>query len=157
MTMTNNSLTQSRKENLLIVTLLVSVVLNLFFGVWEGFEPGIRGGRHFAPMSLTSPHGEFMGEWLMHYLAPADAAAFHDAMQSHMDELKQAHAAVHEAIRDVAAAYEQNPPDPAALQAALDHVKDAKARMQDIVGAIIGDSYAKLSPDGRHRLAEMAR
>jgi uncharacterized membrane protein len=157
MTMTNSSLTQGRKESLLIVTLLVSVILNLFFGVWEGFEPGVRGGRHFAPMSLASRHGDFTGESLMRYLTPADAAVFHDAMQPHLDALKQAHEHVHQAIRDVAAIYEQDQPDAAALQTALDRVKQAKADMQDVVNVIIQDSYTKLSADGRHRLADVAR
>jgi len=42
-------------------TLFASVLLNLFLvGVMAGVMPG--GGRHhfFAPLALTSPHGEFL-------------------------------------------------------------------------------------------------
>jgi len=43
------------------------------------------------------------------------------------------------------------------MQPALDHLGAAKAEVNDAVGKIVQDAYAKLSPDGRHRLAELTR
>jgi uncharacterized membrane protein len=78
-------------------------------------------------------------------------------MQPQADALKQAHAHVRQSIKDVAAAFEQDPPDQDALQAAIGRVKQAKAEVNDVVGTIIETVYMKLSPDGRRRLTEMTQ
>jgi uncharacterized membrane protein len=145
------------KPSLLIGALLVSVILNLFLlGVLAGFVPGAK-HRSFGPMVLAAPHGEYMADWMTRYLNPPDAASFQAAFQPQAAALKQAHDHVRQAIKDVATAFEQDPPDRAALQTALDRLSQAKTEVNDVVEKIVQDADAKLSPEGRHRLAELAR
>jgi len=155
--MTNES-KQYQRVILLAGALVVSLVLNLFLvGIVVGLMPRDTSSKHFALMSLASQNGEYISEWLERYLTPADASAFQTAIKSQADALKQTHKQVRDAALNVAAIYDQDSPDPAALQKALDQVKQAKADALDVAGKIILDSYAKLSPDGRHRLVDITR
>lgn len=158
MTMNSDHAERHRRKKYIAASLFVSVLLNLFLVVVFACSfYGHREERRFTPLSLGRQHGEMMEERLTRYLNPADAAAFHEAMQPQVDMLKTAHDHVHDAMKEVADAYEEEPADPAALQAALDRVKQAKGEVADVVNKIIVDSSAKLSTDGRHRLAEMTR
>jgi uncharacterized membrane protein len=154
----SNLLAPRSKTSPLIWLFLVSIVANLFFvgvlasGVLRGSHHG-----HFGPMALATHHGEDMVDWMVRYLDKDDAKAFREAVQSHSDELKQAYDQVHQAIAGVSTAYQQDPPDPAALQAAIDHLSEAKSLLNEVVGKILQDSYAKLSPAGRHRLAKLSK
>jgi uncharacterized membrane protein len=136
--------------------LSASVLLNLFLvGVLAG-GVGSR-HKHFGPMALTAPHGEYMSAWIGRYLDPADATAFHDAVQGQAMALKQAHDHVQQATKDVATVFEQDPPDEAALQASLDRFGTAKAEVNASVERIVQDSFPRLSPEGRRRLGELTR
>ncbi|MGB9152162.1 MAG: periplasmic heavy metal sensor [Alphaproteobacteria bacterium] len=155
--MPNNFLAPHHKTSVLAGTLLVSVIMNLFLvGVVAGIVPGMK-HKFFGPMALAAPHGEYMVEGMTRYLDQPDAAAFRDSVQSQVSALKQAHERVRQATKDVAAVFEQDPPDPTALQTALDHLGEAKAEVNAAVGKIVQDADAKLSPEGRHRLAELTR
>jgi uncharacterized membrane protein len=146
------------KKPLLTGILLVSVILNLFLvGIVAGVVP--LGAKHkgFGPMVLATPHGAYMVEWMERYLPPADAALFQEAFQKQADALKQAHDQARDAVKDVASAFEQDPVDQEALQAAMDHLSKAKAEVNDAVALIVKDASSKLSPEGRRRLAELAR
>ncbi len=147
----------SSRTSLLAWTLLASVVLNLFLvGVLAGIVPGGRHHSSFGPLQLAAPYGDSLGGWVERHLDPPDAAIFQEALQAKMDHLKQSHAHVHQAIKDVATIFEQDPADLPALQAALDRLTQAKTELNTTVGAIIQNVYSKLSPEGRRRLAELA-
>jgi|GEM_PF-2151623 uncharacterized membrane protein len=158
MTTQNKISTPRSKISLMAGVLFFSAILNLFLiGVLAG---GIAHGgkhRHFGPMVLAAPYGEYMAGWVGRYLDPADAVIFHDAVQSQADALKLAHDHVRQATKDVAVVFEQDPPDAEALQTATERLSEAKAEVNDAVGKIVNSSYAKLSPEGRHRLAELTR
>ena len=146
------------RSKLLACTLLASAVLNLFLvGVVVGVVPGAKRHASFAPMALTSPHGEYLVDGMTKYLAPSDAAALRDIVQLHADALKQAHSQVRLATKDVASVFEQDPPDQADLQPALTRMSEAKANVNAVVEKIVEEAYAKLSPDGRHRLSELTK
>jgi uncharacterized membrane protein len=139
-------------------TLFASVLLNLFLvGVMAGVMPG--GGRHhfFAPLALTSPHGEFLLEGMTRYLDPDDASALREVAKSDGAALKEAHENAREAAKAVAAIFEQEPADPQTLQIALDKLGTARGEVDNAMKKIVQDADAKLSPEGRHRLAEVAR
>ncbi len=158
MTMTNKMPIRYQGGRYIPAALFASVVLNLLLvGVVVDVMPSHKGGTHFGPLSLAYQHGDLIEERLAHYLNAADAAAFHEAMQPQTEALKQAHAHVRDATKEVAVAYEQDPSDSAALLSALDHVKQAKDEVNDVVSKIIVDSSSKLSLEGRHHLAEMTR
>lgn len=136
--------------------LLVSVIVNLFLGgALAGGIPGMHSHKHFALMALATPHSKQMIKRMTHDLGPTDATAFHEVIEPQDAALKQAREQVYESIKAVAAIYEQDPPDPEALRTAIDHLSQSRAALGDVVGTILEDSYTKLSPDGRHRLAEL--
>jgi uncharacterized membrane protein len=136
----------------------VSVVANLFLiGVLAGVVPGLAPHKHFALMGLATSHSKQMIKQMMGSLEPADAAAFQETIQPQADALKQAHDEVHQAVKNVATIYQQDTPDPSALEAAIAHLSQARTALDDVVGKILLDSYAKLSSDGRHRLTELTR
>lgn len=158
MKMPNNLSAPGSKTSPLIWVLFISVIANLFLvGVLAG---GLSRGshhKHFGPLALATPHGEYMVDWMVRYLNPQDATAFREAFQSQAAALKQSHDQVHQAIKNVAAVFEQTPRDADALQAAIDHLGKAQSALNDVVGKIMQNAYSKLSPDGRHRLAELTR
>jgi uncharacterized membrane protein len=138
-------------------TLFISALLNLFLvGVFVGVVPHMK-HKAFGPMALAAPHGEYMVEGMTRYLDPSDASAFRDAFKSQADALKQAHDHVHQAMNDLAGVFEQDPPDEAALQSALQRLAQAKTENNDAVGKIIQAAYTKLSPEGRRRLADLTQ
>jgi uncharacterized membrane protein len=156
MTMPNEN-TKTRPPKPVAWALLISVLLNLFLvGVFLGVVPHVK-HKSFAPMALASSHGEYLVGWMTHYLDPKDAAAFRDAFATQADALKTAHSHVHQAIGDLADVYQQDPPDPAALKTALDHLARAKSEVNGVVGKILQTAYPKLSPEGRRRLADMTQ
>ena len=158
MTMTNKFPVRHRGRPLIAGAIFVSVFLNLFLvGIIMDIMFGHKERTHFGPMSLAYQHGELMEERMTRNLSPADAAIFHTIMLSQLDALKQAHMHVHEATKDLAASYEQDPPNPAATQTALDHLKQAKDEVSDVVSKIVIESNEKLSPDARHLLAAMTQ
>jgi uncharacterized membrane protein len=137
--------------------LLVSALLNLFLvGVFLGVVPHVK-HRQFGPMALAAPHGEYLVDWVSRYLDLRDADAFRESFKSQADALKHAHAHVHQAIGELSSVYQQDPPDAAALQTALDHLAKARDEVNDVIGKILQSSYTKLSPEGRHRLADLAQ
>lgn len=156
--MTPNDLSSSRAKLAPVAwALLVSALLNLFLvGAFIGIVPHVK-HNHFGPMALAAPHGEYLADWMSRYLDPRDADAFRESFKSQADALKQAHAHVHQAIGELAGVYQQDPPDAAALQKALDHLAAARGEVNDTVGKILQASYAKLSPEGRRRLADLAQ
>jgi len=155
MTPPNNSAGSKAGNSLIMGIILVSVILNLFLvGLLAGIVPGLR-HRHFGPMALGGYHGESMGQSLALYLEPQDATVFRAIWEPQRQALKQAHQKMHQAMADIATAFEQEPPDPTALRTALDHLAEARAETNGIVGQIIEAADTKLSPEGRHRLAEL--
>jgi len=138
-------------------TLFVSVLLNLFLvGAFIGVVPHVK-HKTFGPMALGGPHGEYLVDWMARYLDAKDAAALREAVKGQTDALKQAHSHMHRAMNDLATAYKQDTPDPAALQAALDHLDQAKKESYDAVGKILKETSTELSPEGRQRLADLAQ
>jgi uncharacterized membrane protein len=140
-------------------TLLASVLLNLFL---VGVVLGIGGHHHghhrsFGPLALEAPHGEYLVGWMVRYLDPPDAQVFRDAFKAEEDNLKQAHAHMRQATAELASAFAQNPPDPAALQAAEAHLAQARIEANDVVGRIVQAAYTKLSPEGRQRIADLTQ
>jgi uncharacterized membrane protein len=138
-------------------TLFVSVLLNLFLvGAFLGLVPHVK-HRTFGPMVLAAPHGEYLVDWMLRYLNPHDADTFREAFKSQTDALKQAHDHVHQATSELATVFQQDPPDPTALQAALDHLAQARGEVSNAIGKILQAAYIKLSPEGRRRLADLAQ
>jgi uncharacterized membrane protein len=138
-------------------TLFISVLLNLFLaGAFLGVMPHEK-HRPFGPMGLAAPHGEYLAGWMERYLDPKDAVAFRDAFDAEADALKKAHDHVHDAINNLATVFEQDPPDAAALQAALDRMAQARAETNEVVGKILQSAYAKMSADGRRRLSDLSQ
>ena len=153
---TPNNTPSCCKKSLFGLTLLASVVLNLLLaGVMLGVIPTNK-HHHFGPMALAAPHGDHMVEWMTRSLAPDDATAFRESIHAQDDALKQAHKNVHQALKEAAAAFAQDPTDAAALHAALDHLNQARAEKDGIVGSIIQNVAPKLSAEGRSHLADLA-
>jgi uncharacterized membrane protein len=137
--------------------LFFSALLNLFLvGAFLGVMPHVK-HKSFAPMALASSHGEYLVGWMTRYLDPSDVDAFRAAYAAQADALKQAHAHVHQATGNLASVFEQDPPDPAALQAALDRLAQARAEVNAAVGKALQTAYTKLSPEGRRRLADLTQ
>ena len=81
MTMPNRFSTPRSKTSLLVGTLFVSVVLNLFLvGVMAGGVGAKH--KHFGPMALATPHGEYLVDGMTRYLDQPDAAAFREVVQA---------------------------------------------------------------------------
>lgn len=158
MTMSNNAVARNFNSSPMVTwALLVSVTLNLF--LTGALASVMCADRHkpFGPMALAAPHGEYTVDWMARHLDQQDAGVFREAFQAHAEALKRDHARLHQAMTDVATAFEQDPQDAAALQSALDRLNQAKVDVDGEVGKIAQDSYGKLSPDGRRRLAELAQ
>jgi uncharacterized membrane protein len=157
MTSSNEVLETQNRFKLIGWILFMSVLLNLFLvGVVMGIVPH---GKHgpFGPMALAAPHGDYMVEWMTHRLDPADADAFREAFRAQADALKQDHEHVRRASDALAAIFQKPQPDPAALQTAMQQLIQAKNRVYETVGKIVETAYAKLSPEGRRRLADLTQ
>jgi len=152
-----NEIRKARPPKPVAWALFFSALLNLFLvGAFIGVVPHVQ-NKPFTPLALASSHGEYLVGWMTHYLEPADANALRAAYNTQADALKQAHAHVHQAVGDLASVYEQDPPDPAALQAAIDRLAQARAEVNATVGKILQAAYTKLSPEGRRRLADITQ
>ena len=139
-------------------TLFASVLLNLFLvGVMAGVMPGHARHHVFAPLALTAPHGEYLLEGMTRYLDPDDASALREIAKANGAALKEAHENAREAAKAVAVIFEQESADPQTLQIALDKLGTARGEVDNAMKKIVQDANGKLSPEGRHRLAEVAR
>ena len=157
MKLPNSIATPTAIPALFVWIMLASVVLNLFLvGVVASGLPSAK-HKSFTPAALAAPHSEYMVDWMVRYLDPRDAGLFRDVFQAHVAELKAAHEHVKEATKAEARAFEQDPLDPAALEQAVAEVKQAKTEANKAADKIVLESAAKLSADGRHRLAELTR
>jgi len=138
--------------------LFLSLLVNLFMvGALIGLVPHEKPHHSFGPMLLSSAHGEYLIDWMAHYLNPSDADAFRKVFDEHSGELKAAHDRIHQALGELSTVFKQDPPDPEALQTALDHLAQARRGMGEIVGTILKVTYVQLSPEGRQRLADLAQ
>ena len=106
-------------------------------------------------MLLATPHSKQMIKRIENNLNTVDAAAFREIIEQHNTALRQAHDAVQEAIKSVASTYEQDPVDPTTLQVSINHLNESRAILNDVVGKILADSSTKISPEGRHLIAEL--
>ena len=157
MTYLNNFKPGQTKSTLLAWSLFVSVLLNLFLvGAFLGAAPAMK-HKPFGPIALGGPHGEYMVEWMAHYLDPRDADTFRSTFAPQADALKLAHEHMHQALGDVSAVFQQSPPDRDALQKALDRLSQAQTETHNVTDQILQDAYTKLSPDARHRLADLSQ
>ncbi len=160
MTMPNDASLYARKRRkarFIVGTLAVSVFLNLFLvGTLAGSSPPVR-PRHFPLMALTSRHGVFLADGMARYLGDADAAAFREITQSKKAAMIRAQKRMRMATANLADTFEQDLGGQEALKKALDSWSMAKVEVESIAKEIVTEGYAKLSPDGRHRLAELNR
>jgi uncharacterized membrane protein len=158
MTIPNDFSPKARQSSPMLWALVVSIVLNLFLvGVLASNACVLLARKHFALMGLATTHSEQIMDRMIETLDSADAAAFREIVQPQADALKQAHEQVQKAVKAVAAAYAQDPPNSVTLQSAIQTWGQARADLNNVVGKILQDSYGKLSPEGRHRLAELKR
>jgi uncharacterized membrane protein len=156
--MTLNKFPSSRtRSSPLLWVLFISTLLNLFLvGAFLGLVPHVK-HKSFGPMALAGPHGEYLVDWVSRYLEPKDADAFRDCYKAQADALKKAHKHLHQAVGELSTVYQQDPPDGGALQTALDHLASARGEVDSAIGKVLEDSYTKLSPEGRRRLADLAQ
>ena len=143
-------------QALIARSLFASILLNLFLAA-ALVAPQFMHHRPFGPMALTLPHGGFMVENMARVLNPEDAAAFKEAYNAEAEALQQGRDDMREAAEKLTNAFEADPADPVAMQTALDHLKLAHGRLHAALGKMLQDVHAKLSPEGRHRLAELKR
>ena len=155
MSLSNETVKTQDRFKLIGWSLLASVLLNLFMvGTFLGVVPHAK-HHPFMPMALAAPHSDYMVEWMARMLEPHDADLFREAYKTHAPALKQAHDHVREAMDGIATAFQQPQPDPGALQAALQKLATARNEVHETTGVILKTAYAKVSPEGRQKLANL--
>jgi hypothetical protein len=86
-----------------------------------------------------------------------NAELFQDAFQAEAASLKAAHEHVHQATNDVAAIFQAEEPDLPALRAALSKLDQARGEAHGTTSKILQNVYAKVSLEGRQRLAVLTQ
>jgi uncharacterized membrane protein len=141
-----------QRLSLLSVALFLSLAVNFFMAGWFiGRQPG------FGPPFPPPPFDRFFNEQIRQSLSPDGAmkmeAAF-EGMRRHFANHEEEIRASRQRLVDI---LDTDPFDAAKYLAAskasrLDHDKDRQAADEELVRAI-----AQLSPDDRHKLAEIRR
>lgn len=133
------------------ICLLVSVALNLFLLTWLGV--GWYKQKTRAPwMSLEAIEQRYAGR-----LGDSDAAAFRRALDAHKADLSAGIDANRNARAAVRQALQAEPFEPTRLESAFADSRRAMTNFQQAMHALLLDTAASLSSEGRHRLAEHPR
>ncbi|ACJ01244.1 periplasmic heavy metal sensor [Rhodospirillum centenum] len=138
-------MTMTRKD----WTLAGSVALNLFLA--GALLPPLLAGPeppHFRP------DPEAMAQRISKGLPPADAEVLQTVLRPR-DGFRELGGLMEENIRATSAALTAEPFDPAALRAALDRGTQERVRFEQRQHEAMVEAAARLSPEGRRRLAEL--
>ena len=128
--------------------LLVSLALNLFF-VGVAVAMAIR-----APAPRWDPNVFVRVERLADALPPADGDIVRAAMQANhaaIDDAQSKYIAARDSIR---ATLRQDPFKAEDLRAAMARTRTARQTFDTVIQGVFADAAAKMSPAGRHALAD---
>ena len=133
----------------LVIALLVSLGLNLFFA-----------GRFSARHAMGPPPPPDPAVMLPHLiddlasvLAEPDTNVLRQVFRAHESEIRARSADVRRAHDGVRDALDKEPFEPSALLAALDEVKAKDAALRQVMQDALVETATKISPEARHKLA----
>lgn len=115
---------------------------------------GTRLFMHPPTLPQGPPRPEVMVERMAHQLPPDDAVQFRAAMEEHVPDIEVARARMVAARAAMSRAIGRSPFDEAAVRAAMQTWQSAWMAWSDDLGVAMMAGLAKLSPEGRQRLAE---
>ena len=131
------------------IFLALSLALNLFLAgtmvAWHMRPP---------PPPPPGPWFERMIQRMSGDLSPADRDILQASYQSRKGELDRMDREVQAARERVGAAMRAQPYDPAALEQAMAEARDVREPVVEIVEQAIVEAAAKMSPEGRMKLAD---
>ncbi|MEJ2379144.1 MAG: periplasmic heavy metal sensor [Pseudolabrys sp.] len=95
--------------------------------------------------------------WLADALPPADGKILRGAMQANHAVIAKAQDEFHAARRDIRDTLRHDPFDPAEMRAAMAKSRAARQSFDQTVEDVFVDAASKMSPAGRHALADWRR
>jgi uncharacterized membrane protein len=134
---------------LLILSLAINLLLIGIVGVWVA--------RSFFRGPPPPPEFGRMVERMSHRLSDADAASLRGAYDAHRMQIEKLTNNVRDSRRNVRRVLEAEPFDPNNLQSAMDAVRSARSAVEEEIQGVMRDGAAKMSRDGRRRLARGPR
>lgn len=129
-----------------------SLALNLFF-VGVAVAMALRGPppRHWDRNVFVR-----VG-WLADALPPADGKIMRESIQANHAAIAKAQDEYHAARLEIRATLRQDPFNPADMRAAMARSRAARQTFDKTVEDVFADAAAKMSPAGRHMLADWRR